>query len=665
MADVMINALDPRDYQEEQERERLREAERVEKAFEGLYTDKEKLNQAFNSPEGQFALQYSNDPEEVKARSANWELLSHRQGRDLYMAEYPIERDKFALEKFGVRDVNDQQLYDLISKDFTHRQEVRTATQDLYNKAIKTGFEDTLSGKTSSWIDQYEKWKETNKELLKGEDEWAILNNSFKTMRKAQDALGARGSVAAQTWQTLNAYADGKATEADLHQVGLNLAKTPAAERQQIYSMIRSASATQEDPKDFASFIANVSKSTVRGFGFAEAPGLVGEGKDLHYEYVPLPTIERQAGVELARAERMPDGPAKQEAIAAAREKLESVQVIRELKSLGTQAIDPVAPIFPEEKGFFTKSTAEKTVYGISGSLGYMTAAAANPLLGLMAIANDEYDKFRVQYPNVPPAEAQALTLAYSIPQAILERFGVLAIANKLPVVSTWIKGIEGTITRRLIAGATGVTTQVGQEFAQDAISAFGPPLIAAFREDMPDADWDKVWQDYKDTRPEVFFAAVFFGALSIGTLDLAELQSPEQIMTDRFLTYMGYNAGQRNEMLTARTPQEAQAILQRETPRRTKSAIANGIKIQEADMAAAERLQNDPTMPTMTAATLPDGTREYSVTRPAPQETASVTVVDPKTGLEDNITMEAGAAKATAKRQSDAMATVIDCLIS
>ena len=135
--------------------------------------------------------------------------------------------------------------------------------------------------------------------------------------------------------------------------------------------------------------------------------------------------------------------------------------------------------------------------------------------------------------------------------------------------------------------------------------------------------------------------------------------------MNDRFLAYMGYNVGQRNEMLTARTPQEAQAILRRETPLRSKSAIAHGIKIMEADLAAAERTQNDPTMPTMSVTTLPDGARQYNVTRPAPQETASVTVVDPRTGLESSIEMEAGAAKGTAKRQSDAMQTVIDCLIS
>ena len=47
-----------------------------------------------------------------------------------------------------------------------------------------------------------------------------------------------------------------------------------------------------------------------------------------------------------------------------------------------------------------------------------------------------------------------------------------------------------------------------------------------------------------------------------MGTLDLSELKSPEQILNDRFLAYMGYNVGQRNEILTAKTPQEAQAIL-------------------------------------------------------------------------------------------------------
>ena len=46
------------------------------------------------------------------------------------MAEYPIERDKYALEKFGVRDVNDQQLYDLIAKDFTHKKDVQVATTE-------------------------------------------------------------------------------------------------------------------------------------------------------------------------------------------------------------------------------------------------------------------------------------------------------------------------------------------------------------------------------------------------------------------------------------------------------------------------------------------------------------------------------------------------------
>ena len=106
-------------------------------------------------------------------------------------------------------------------------------------------------------------------------------------------------------------------------------------------------------------------------------------------------------------------------------------------------------------------------------------------------------------------------------PQAILERFGALAIANKLPGVSTYIKGLEGKIVRRVVAGGAGVATQVSQELAQNLISDFVPGLFAAVREDMPDANWDEVWEDYKDALPETIVATVFFGGLSIGTLDL------------------------------------------------------------------------------------------------------------------------------------------------
>ena len=502
---------------EEREKERLAAEQHKYKAFEKIYTDPEYLDTLFDSPEGQFAVQYSNEPEEVKKRSANMEFLSMQAGRDIHQSEYPILRDRYALGKYGAKDINDQQLYDLIGKDFTREKDKQVATTELYNKAIRTGFEDTLEGKTSSWTDQWESWRTANKDLIKSEDEWPILNQAFQTMRSAQDALGARGSVAAQTWQSLNSYADGKASEEDLREVALNLAKTPRDERAKIYDMIRSAAATEEDPKDFMSFIANVEKSAVRSFGFAQAPGLTGKDENLKYEYLPLPVIERQAGVELMRAERMPDGPAKQEAIAAANNQIEMAQVVRELKGLATESVDPVTPIYPDTNRFFSKSTAEKGVYTISGSLGFMAAAAVNPVGGFMAIWDDEYDKFRRKYPDVPPGAAQSLTTLVAAPQAFLERIGVLAIANKMPGVSTWIKGLEGTIVRRVVAGGTGVATQTGQELLQNAVSEYGPGLIAAAREDMPDADWGKVWKDYKDTVPETLVAAVFFGGLEHG----------------------------------------------------------------------------------------------------------------------------------------------------
>ena len=79
--------------------------------------------------------------------------------------------------------------------------------------------------------------------------------------------------------------------------------------------------------------------------------------------------------------------------------------------------------------------------------------------------------------------------------------------------------------------------------------------------------------------------------------------------------------------------------------------------------MAAAERMQNDPNMPTMAVTTLPNGEKQYSVTRPAKQETATVTIVDPRTGLESRVEMESNQAKTLAKKQADAMQVLADCL--
>lgn len=648
---------------EEREKERLAQAQHVNKHFENLYTNKESLDEAFQSADGQFAVQYSNDPEEVKKRSLNMEYLSTVAGRDIGGWEYPSFRNQYATAQYGAKDINDQQLYDLIAKDFTREKDVRTATTQLYNKAIRTGFEDTLSGKTSSWTEQWDKWRETNKDLIKGEDEWPILKSSFDTMRAAQDALGARGSVAAEIWQTMNLYADGKADEEQLLALGTKLAGIPRDERRnRIYPMIAAAAnAEGGDPKTFNTFVDNLQKSLTRGFGFMEGTGfkmdpLIG----IMPTETPIEEIEMQGTTAMMHAQRMPPGPEKDAAILAANAKVESVQVVRELRNLQNNIVDPVEPIF-EKSGFFA-STSEKGLYGISGSIGWLAAASANPHLATAAIWRDEYNKFRYEYPDVPPGVAQGVTLLSAIPQGLIEKLQVDTIASKLPIFSTWLKGIESNTVRRVAAGALGVTLQTGQEFAQDAISEFTPALISTLREDMPDADFGKIAEQYANTRPEVFFASVFFGMLSVGTLDLRDLKNPQEVMNDRFLAYQGYNAGQRHDILSSPDPQ---AVMRAEYGKRTKSAIANGIKIQEADLAAAERMQNDATMPTLSVMTLPSGEKQYNVTRPAPQETASVTVVNAHTGVEESITMEAGRAKRTAKEQADSLQVVIDCLIS
>ena len=634
--------------------------------FEKIYTDPAYFNSFASSDATREAEDASLHPSEVRYELANRAYLSYREGTELD-GEYPHVRDAFARENYGKPEVSDKELFESIKGEFEFNQKKRLASSDLYSQAVKHVLDDAMTGMLTPFTDKFAKWKETNKELLDDEQDMPYMEGMLRVYDNTKKDIVSLGPAGPRIRDVVTRFTEGAADEGDLQVLGKELVGLSAEQRQKVYRY--AALAAQADKKGMGNIeqiALNLGQVISRGFEFMEGPGLVGKDETLRYAYTPLSTIERQGRVRLMQLEREKDSPEKAAEIAALHETQEMVKVVRELKELAKTQIDPIKPIMPEGTWL---GTAERGIYGLGGSLGVMAATGVNPALGLLAIADGEYENLRTEYPDLDPAVAGATALASAAIQMPIEMLQLRALRG-MPltgqVLSDLKTGILGTATR---IGAN-VAEQNIQEGIQDAVSMGIPQVLAALRTDMPQADPEKTFKDYFKQRGEVFFAVLPLGLVGGGMASLNDYaKGGQDLIAKEALKIAGYSEKQANTVIAA-PPEQRDAVIQATWAERTPENIAKGVAKYEKNLDAAQKLQADPDMPTLERTPLPDGSIEYRVLRTTPAEVdpaKHVTVrtsAVPETGEFEAKSVPVKQAYTEVNRNIYSYRAVVDCLV-
>lgn len=656
-----------------------------EEHFEKLFTDQSYLDEIARNPLIVEAEKHSLKPSEIRLGAATRSYLSHRAGRELSGVEYQAARDAYADQYFGKTKVSDTELFGLVQGQYQTQQKRRAATVELYSGAVKQALEDEIQGTSTSTVETFAKWREKNKDLVDAEEELAFFASGRSIVQQAKEDIRAVAPQAARVWQSLTKYEQGEASEQDLQNLGAELAAIPREQRPIVYRYaVIAAQANAGDTGPILQAAMNLEKSVRRGFGWMESPlTLTNIGGALPMtiptlSYRPLSDIESEARtrmMQLSRDDSTRTDPAKQQEFARMQRAVEMTQVVRELKEVAKTGIDPIKPIFPEGK-FLSKGTIERGVYGLAGSLGYMAATAVNPMLGVAAMYGEEYDRMRLDNPDMNPHAAGAAALVSATLQTGIEMLQIRGLRG-LPMTGSVLRNLKPGITRVAATVGLGIAEQNAQEAVQDAISAGIPAVMSALRSDMPDKDPAKIFAAYMKQRGEVFFAVLPLGLVGGGFASVRDFAKPGDILNDRSLSYFGFSPDQRRRIVSSRDPD---AALRAETPLRTKQSIGDGIAQLKTDLDAARAAQSDQDLPTLESAIRPDGAREWRVIRnpqgeaqQAPQylsdadlqgKTITLNTLDTKTGQVQQLSMDAAAGQTIVRRNIDSFSKLVDCLL-
>ena len=614
-------------WQQEREKEAFNEKDTH---FSKLFTDDDYYQAA---KEQNYALAEALDPEAEAKRSLIHAYLEHQLGREIPSENYQPERDAFAMQAFGQKNLNTEQLFDFIRGDYDWQKQKTEAINDLHVQSVGKALADTNLGVNRPFVEGmtgvFNEWQQKYPELVDGKEDAAYLAQAYKLYYDTINDLDAVRPIAGKTLSTLDAFTKGNASGEDLQSLAQTLAQATPEDRDRVYKYVTlGAQAGQIDRAGIEQFAINLGQSFSRGFDFIPQGSLqqmesgvesflngirngsqvwVPSSGDLTKAVVGNASPDAAAQAAQEGAWRQASVGETETLIASANDAMQTFQVVRELRNVAKTGVDPIRPVM--EKGS-VMGAVEGGAYGVAGSIGFLGATAINPFLGVAAYQANEYDRIRLENPDMDIRAAQGLALVEGTWQAALDRVQLATLSGKLPVLGRFLGSIENNGIRRTLKVGASVAEQFGQELAQDTGTIVIDNIAAALREDMPDKDFAAEMAKYGEQIPETLAASVMFGLVGGGFATAADLGVTEQQMK-----IVGINDKKIARIKQATSPEEADALIQSALESRTSEDI-------EAGKTYARQVFNEaqnppPESPRISLVTGQDGTDEYLVTAP------------------------------------------------
>lgn len=632
-------------WQQEREKEAFNEKDTH---FSKLFTDDNYYQAA---KEKNFALAEALDPEATAKRSLVNAYLEHRLGREIPSANFEPERDAFAMQAFGQKNLNDNQLFDFIRGEYDWQKQRTAAINDLQMQAVAKAINDSQLGQNRPFVDGmtevFNQWQGKYPELVDGKNDAAFLSQGYKLYYDTINDLDTVRPQASKALSTLTAFTQGNSSDEELQSLANDFVGAPPEDRQKIYKYVTlAAQAGQIDRAGLEQFAINMGQSFTRGFDFIPQGSLqiqesgvnevlqavqkgqqvwVPQNGDLTKATVAEKTPKAQVLGQAPTAGMFAtpqDGyreatPEEADQFATyAKNAMESFKVVRELRNVAKTGVDPIRPVL-EENSFW--GTAERGAYGLSGSIPLMGATAVNPYLGVLAYQATEYDRIMLENPDVNPQFAQGLALVEGAANAAIDRVQLSSLSGKLPMFGRYLDRIASDGVRRTVKIGANVVEQNLQEGAQDLIAPVLETAVATLREDMPDKDFTSLMDEWAGQRAETFFATLPLALIGGGIATYQDIKNPSAELNATRLRQVGFDKEQVTFIQRAENPEEYDARIQMEWDKRTPENIEAGRQeILNTIAQASTPGENDARISEKVAE---DGTRRWVVTTPDGRE--------------------------------------------
>jgi len=605
-----------------------------------LYTDEKEFARLSNDSRVRESSRLSLLGNDLPKVGLNAAYLSHQLGRKVTASEYEIARDHFAASQFGKEAVTDGQFFDLVKGQYDLRNQKIEAVRELRLRMAAQSLEDGIGGAQTPVASTWTAWKEKHAELLDGEEDLPYLAAAVADRNDFQQVVDKYKGLAAPGLALLKRFTAGETDSQDMADFARTLAESPVEDQDKVIDLIAlAADGGQIDRGAIKEFARSMGQTFMRGFNFIPQRGMqdaqvaftevqeVLATGDVWLQGSGEPTLSNVqrpgntrpvSGVAVIDLRGRRATPEEIEQLKVdARGALDVLRIERQLRAVADNNVDPIKRLAP--KGTLL-GALEGGVLGVAGSLPLLTATAVNPFAGMMAYQSMEFDRMMFENPNMNVRAAEGISLIEGAWQAALDRLQLKTLQGALPVTGRLLGKVKSTGLRRTLGFAASGAEQFGQELLQDIGTMGIDALASAVREDMKDKSFTfELGEYWKNDAPEVLVASLIFGLWGGGAITSRELRGTSAEW-DEAARVVGISEQGRERMKAATTPEELDAVVERELKSVTPEARAAGALYAKAKAQSAAAAQADPNEPTLEVGRDTEGNTTYTIRTPDDQ---------------------------------------------
>jgi hypothetical protein len=602
-----------------------------------LYTDEKEFARLSNDSRVRESSRLSLLGNDLPKVGLNAAYLSHQLGRKVTASEYEIARDHFAASQFGKEAVTDGQFFDLVKGQYDLRNQKIEAVRELRLRMAAQSLEDGIGGAQTPVASTWTAWKEKHAELLDGEEDLPYLAAAVADRNEFQQVVDKYKGLAAPGLALLKRFTAGETDSQDMADFARTLAESPVEDQDKVIELIAlAADGGQIDRGDLKEFAKSFGQTFSRGFNFipqsvlqqketgvtAMVEAVEGGTKvwvlpDGDLSRAVVSSTDPDTGYEMKSGWREATPEERQTMVEGGKQSLSVFRIERQLRAVADNNVDPIKRLAPKNSFL---GWLEGSAQGVVGSLPLLSMAAINPVVSALAYQSREYDRLMLENRDMDVRAATTVAGIEGGWQAALDMLQLRILAGALPATGKLLGKIKSTGVRKALGYPASGLEQFGQELAQDIGTKAIDAVASAVREDMKDQSFTlEVAEYWKNDALEVLGASLIFGLWGGRAVSSRDLKgTPAQ--WDEAARVVGISEQGRERMQAATTPEELDAVVERELKAVTPEARAAGALYAKARAQSAAAAQADPNEPTLEVGRDTEGNTTYTIRTPDDQ---------------------------------------------
>lgn len=588
--------------------------------WQEIYSDSKSLGGHISKINGEQAYTHSTTPEETAAGAANMAYLSSVSGKsmDELSQNWPAIRSAYAVQNHGKDVGNDKELFSLIAQDVARKKASAEAINQLPGDAVVQGFQDAVTGKDTSTLDNFAAWKAQHPEIAKDYPEAKLHQLYTDLYQRTAELIAPLAPQAKAIFDSL-AKETGRpdapeGANPDINALASQIQDLKPEQKQALYTVAAAYAQRTGKEKGFwtqmAESIGRSVTGTAGSVSLAAKENEIQGRLDLlnkgEAAIMPDGSVIPLEGAKIQTAQEytIPSEEQKKAITGQLQDQLKRISTVRELTALAGQQIDPIKP-----SSNWMNHSLESGLYAAGGSLPLIGASLLQPEVGLPAIGaaifGQEYDRMRLTYPNLPVAQVNTMAALSAAPQTALMNLRAGALLGKLPVLGGYLEKLGNPQMNPFIRAAINTTgqglEQGGMVAAQSAVPMIIDGLAKAVGADMPEYDLGKALEAYKDSLPETLFSVLPFALIGAGVATHADYRRGQEMTANaRSLREAGYSKAEADRISKIEDPTKRDQEIKATWDNRSPEDVKAGAELITQRISSEVKNQADPATPTL-----------------------------------------------------------------